>query len=224
MVLVLPSGPCDYRGLSDLIAIRRGIRNSELNSAFSATALQAPKSMRLGVQLSRLAVIGERSLSMGESKRPASGEVDGRGFAERSRHRHADRSDSAAAYCSSVSGIASGDRAVPPTRSNRNIKSIQHFARQYFMPKHRKKTIPTIEHYFAIYVDTQMSDDIDPISEDEGRRAFFCGFNTCLELIDVLAEISYENPKDGETGLEKLHAEFDKFATEQDCGSTAVNH
>lgn len=92
------------------------------------------------------------------------------------------------------------------------------------MPKSGTKAIPTIEHNFAIYADTQMRADLGPIAEDEGRRAFFCGFNACLVLVDLLAEISFENPDNGATGLEQLHAEFEKFATEQDCGVTAINH
>lgn len=84
--------------------------------------------------------------------------------------------------------------------------------------------MPTIEECFAVYLRSLNKSDIDPLSEDEQRRAFFCGFESALIAFDSLAE-EYEKEQDkGEAAYKRLRAEFEKFATENEWGKKSTNH
>ena len=86
------------------------------------------------------------------------------------------------------------------------------------------KPLPTIESLFSVFVQTQYSGDLLPIQEEGLRRAFFCGFYSCLQSIDILAEITHSDQDAAETQWQLLHAELEKFATKSDCGEKSVNH
>ena len=84
--------------------------------------------------------------------------------------------------------------------------------------------MPTIEHCFAVYLRTLAQSDIDPFAEDEQRRAYFCGFESAMIALDSLAEVSEKNEAEGEQAYQLLRAEFDKFATEVECGKKSTDH
>lgn len=93
--------------------------------------------------------------------------------------------------------------------------------------KTRGKTIsemPSIEDCFEIYLRGTQIKDIDPLSEDQQRHAYFCGFKSCLQAIDLLAEIAHFDEDEGETAFQRLIAEFERFAQGQDSGESTVNH
>jgi len=73
-------------------------------------------------------------------------------------------------------------------------------------------------------MDTQIQIGIDPIITDQYRKAFFCGFKSCLESINVLAEIATTDEDAGENAWQLLQAEYEKFATECDLGEESINH
>ncbi len=83
---------------------------------------------------------------------------------------------------------------------------------------------PSIENCFDIYAQVIISGTINPWHEAEQRRAFFCGFHSCLEVIDSIAFENYQMKGDDPTGMEALHAEYERFATQHDCGDTSINH
>lgn len=83
------------------------------------------------------------------------------------------------------------------------------------------KPIPTIEYLFEVYLLTSAKNEVD---FEEQRRPFFCGFEACLRAMDSLSEIAWEDADEGDLAWQRLHAEFDKFATETDRGGSAVNH
>lgn len=85
-------------------------------------------------------------------------------------------------------------------------------------------TMPTIEQCFAVYLDGLPKSDIDPFVEEEQRRAYFCGFESAMIALDSLADISEKDEAEGEKAYQHLRAEFDKFATETECGKKSTNH
>jgi hypothetical protein len=60
--------------------------------------------------------------------------------------------------------------------------------------------------------------------EREQKLPFFCGFHACLEVVDALAIALHENQEDESTGMDALHAEYERFATQHDCGDLSINH
>lgn len=86
------------------------------------------------------------------------------------------------------------------------------------------KAIPTIEHGFAIYMDTHLPRDPDPQTEADHRRPFFCGFKACLRAFDVLADLTYHNEHEGDRAWQVLHAEYDRFAQAELEGEHTANH
>lgn len=87
-----------------------------------------------------------------------------------------------------------------------------------------EKKLPTIESLFSIFMETQYRREVDPMQEESLRMAFFVGFDSCLTMIDVLAEITDADEDAGETSWQILLAEFEKFATENDRGEKSTNH
>ena len=81
----------------------------------------------------------------------------------------------------------------------------------------------SIEELFDIYVTVMVSHSIAPWDEANDIRAFFCGFNACLQLIDVMAVDMWANPDKQESGLAGLHAEFERFAIRNDL-DISTNH
>ena len=81
----------------------------------------------------------------------------------------------------------------------------------------------SIEELFDIYATVMLSCSNAPWNEADDRRAFFCGFNACLKLIDAMAVDMWANPDKQETGLAGLHAEFERFAIRNDL-DISTNH
>ncbi len=82
---------------------------------------------------------------------------------------------------------------------------------------------PSLEQCFAIYADA-IALESDPIAEHEQRVAFYCGFEACMQVVDVIATISHISEEQGVEAWNSLQAEYDKFATEHDCGKLSINH
>ncbi len=81
----------------------------------------------------------------------------------------------------------------------------------------------SIEELFEIYVTVMVSLSVDSWDEVNDKRAFFCGFNACLQLVDAMAVDMWANPEQQQTGLEGLHAEFERFAIHTDL-EISTNH
>ena len=82
---------------------------------------------------------------------------------------------------------------------------------------------PTIARLFAVYLETQLSQGIDPIATADQRRAFFCGFSSCLRAIEVIGYTA-ENDNDYLAGVELLFTEWEQYAQETDYGIHATVH
>lgn len=86
------------------------------------------------------------------------------------------------------------------------------------------KAIPTIDHCFAVYIKNQYSSGIDPITEDDQRRPFYCGFVACFKAFDDLAVITHEDANEGDKAWQRLQAEFDQYAQREAEGDNTINH
>lgn len=83
--------------------------------------------------------------------------------------------------------------------------------------------IPSIEECFQMYVDTHLSGP-DPLTEDEQRRAFFLGFQSCFTAFDAIAEIQDTDETAGNDAWERLDAELERFAIASDFGIKSTHH
>ncbi|MEE8428548.1 MAG: hypothetical protein V3S33_03490 [Gammaproteobacteria bacterium] len=88
------------------------------------------------------------------------------------------------------------------------------------------KAIPTIEECFAVYLRSLDNQNLDPLSEDEYRRAYFCGFESAMVAIDSLAVFASENGNGERTELiwQQWRVEFEKYAASIDGGKISTNH
>lgn len=84
--------------------------------------------------------------------------------------------------------------------------------------------VPTIEECFQIYVDTHLGPSVDPFTEDEQKRAFFLGFQSCFVAFDAIAEIQDTDEDAGEEAWKQLDAEIERFAIASDFGSKSTHH
>lgn len=81
----------------------------------------------------------------------------------------------------------------------------------------------SIQELFDIYAAVLISQSVAPWDDADEKRAFFCGFNACLKLIDAMAVNLYASPEKQETAIEGLHAEFERFAVQIDF-HISTNH
>ncbi len=84
--------------------------------------------------------------------------------------------------------------------------------------------MPTIEQCFAVYLAGLSNPDMDPFAEEDQKRAYFCGFESAMIAFDAMAEKYEEDQDKGEAAYAALRAEFDKFATEVECGKKSTDH
>lgn len=82
---------------------------------------------------------------------------------------------------------------------------------------------PSIAKCFEIYRECT-TPGLDPLTEEEQRIAFYCGFEACMQAIDAIAEITDKSEGAGLEAWESLQAEFDKFATENESGEISTIH
>jgi len=84
---------------------------------------------------------------------------------------------------------------------------------------------PSIEQCWLVYRDSQIRVGLDPLTEDEFKQAFYCGFESALLSVEVMAEILEHQGSDAsEVAWSTLFAEFEKFAESIDKGDIATNH
>lgn len=81
----------------------------------------------------------------------------------------------------------------------------------------------SIEELFGIYRAVLFSHCIAPDDEREDRRAFFCGFNACLQLINAISGDASLTDDFVNTEFEGLLAEFERFAANHDYDKS-TNH
>jgi len=87
------------------------------------------------------------------------------------------------------------------------------------MPSQR----PSLKRCFEIYREA-LARGIDPLTEDEQQKAFYCGFEACMQVVDVIATIADQDEEEGFKAWDSLQAEYDKFATAHDCGELSTIH
>ena len=85
-------------------------------------------------------------------------------------------------------------------------------------------SLPTIEQCFAVYLGGLSEPDIDPIAEEDQKRAYFCGFESAMIAMDALAEKYEKSQDEGEAAYAAFRAEFNKFAIEVECGKKSTDH
>jgi len=83
--------------------------------------------------------------------------------------------------------------------------------------------IPTIAECFETYLAAHEL-DVDPLTEDEIKQAFYCGFWACLCALDALAEITAKDEDEGNRAWQRLNAEYDKFCQSISDGELSTSH
>ena len=83
--------------------------------------------------------------------------------------------------------------------------------------------IPTIAECFETYLRAHES-DVDPLTEDQIKQGFFCGFWACLCALDALAELTAKDEGEGDQAWQRLHAEYDRFCQSTSDGKLSTSH
>ena len=84
---------------------------------------------------------------------------------------------------------------------------------------------PTIERCWLLFRDGRLRIDVDPVREDELKQAFYCGFTSGLQAVEIMAVIlERDGPDESEVAWQTLEAEYEKFAAEHDNGDLSTHH
>lgn len=84
--------------------------------------------------------------------------------------------------------------------------------------------MPSIEELFDAYCRLTQVDNLGPLAEQDQRHAFFCGFESCMKVMEKLADIFEADEAKGQRIIDRLSAEFEKFAQASDSGESKVIH
>lgn len=84
-------------------------------------------------------------------------------------------------------------------------------------------TKPSLARCFEIYRES-LTPGLDPLTKAEQRIAFYCGFESCMQAVDVIADITDKSEEAGFEAWESLQAEYDQFVTESQSGEKSTIH
>jgi len=83
---------------------------------------------------------------------------------------------------------------------------------------------PSIEQEFAKYCVNHLVTRIGADQRNNQRHAFFCGFRSCLDSVEELADLLDKNEDECEKAWQVLYAEFERFAQAFVSGEDTINH